>query len=76
MPTFFIINGVKIELYYKDHNPPHFHALIAESDALIEIRTLKILEGKLPKNKEKLILKWAKDNQVTLLAIWNGLRNS
>ena len=30
MPTFFIIEGVKICLFFDDHNPPHFHALFAE----------------------------------------------
>lgn len=75
MPTFFIIDGVKIELYYKDHNPPHFHAIIAENDALIEIKSLVILQGKLPKNKEKIILTWAKENQKTLMGIWNSLRD-
>ena len=39
MPTYFIIDGVKIEFYYKDHNPPYFHAIIAEYDALVEIKT-------------------------------------
>lgn len=75
MSTFFIVDGVKIELYYKDHNPPHFHAIIAGSNALIEIETQKILEGKLPRNKKKKVLKWAKENKDTLLAIWNELRN-
>jgi len=75
MPTFFIINGVKIELYYKDHNPPHFHAIIAENDALIQIKTLEILQGKLPKIKQKVILTWAKENEKTLMGIWNSLRD-
>ena len=53
MPTFYIIDGVKIVLYFDDHNPPHFRAIIAEYDALIEIKTLKILEGDLPKKQTK-----------------------
>ena len=73
MPTFFIIGGVKIELYFDDHAPPHFHAIIGEYDALIEIETSVILKGDLPRNKKKLILKWAQENRDDLKSIWNDL---
>ena len=73
MPTFYIVDGVKIELFFDDHNPPHFHAVFAEYDALIEISTSKILKGDLPKNKLKLILKWAHKNKHSLKLIWNKL---
>ena len=69
MPTFYIIDGVKIVLYFDDHNPPHFHAIIAEYDALIEIKTLEILEGDLPKNKQKKVLEWAKKHKADLQEI-------
>ena len=73
MPTFFIIDGVKIVLYFDDHSPPHFHALSAEYDALIEIDTCQIIEGDLPKNKRKRIIEWAKENKEELISIWNSL---
>ena len=73
MPTFYIIEGVKIVLYFDDHNPPHFHAIIAEYDALIEIRTLQVMEGELPKNKQKKVLEWAKEHKAELQEIWNEL---
>jgi len=38
MPTYFIIDGVKVEFYFKDHNPPHFHAIFSEYDAMIKIK--------------------------------------
>ena len=73
MPTFFIIEGVKICLFFDDHNPPHFHALFAEYEAVIEIKTLRILKGDLPRNKKQKILKWASLNEVELIEIWDGL---
>jgi len=75
MPTYFIVDGVKIELYFKDHNPPHFHALISEYDAMIEIKTQTIIQGSLPNNKKTKILKWAKSNESTLMAIWKVLKD-
>ena len=56
MPTFYTIDGVKIQLYFKDHAPPHFHAVIAEYELQVDITNLSILEGELPKNKQKKIL--------------------
>jgi len=73
MPTFYIINGVKIVLYFEDHNPPHFHAIIAEYDALIAIDSIEVLEGDLPKNKRKKILEWAEKHKDELLEIWKEL---
>ena len=74
MPTFFIIEGVKIEFFYNDHVPPHFHATIAEFEALISIRDQQILKGDLPKNKRKKILKWATKNETILMEIWESMR--
>ncbi|MBK6904830.1 MAG: DUF4160 domain-containing protein [Saprospirales bacterium] len=41
MPTFFIIDGIKVDFYYNDHLPPHFHAVYAEFEELVEIKSLK-----------------------------------
>jgi len=73
MPTFFIIEGVKICLFFDDHNPPHFHAFIAEYEAVIEIYSLEFIRGDLPKNKKQKILKWAELNREELIEIWDDL---
>jgi|AntRauTorckE5430_2_1112549.scaffolds.fasta_scaffold14357_2 hypothetical protein len=70
MPTYYTIEGVKIQLFFNDHVPPHFHAVIAEYEALVSIEFADIFEGSLPKNKKKIILKWAKDNQEDLSDLW------
>jgi len=74
MPTFFIIDGIKIDLYYNDHVPPHFHAIYAEYEELIEIDTLNVYRGKLPKKQHKKIIKWAEKNQSILKEIWESMR--
>jgi hypothetical protein len=30
MPTLAILDGIKITMYYADHEPAHFHAITAE----------------------------------------------
>lgn len=74
MPTFFIIDGIKIDLYYNDHMPPHFHAIYAEFEVLIEIETLNIYRGELPKSQQKKVMKWAKAHQNQLKEIWAAMR--
>ena len=37
MPTVAVIDGIKIEFYFDEHPPPHFHAKYAEYRAVIRI---------------------------------------
>ncbi|MDZ7898896.1 MAG: DUF4160 domain-containing protein [Arcicella sp.] len=64
---FEFLQGIKIYVYDFDHNPPHFHAVFAEYEALISINTLKVLKGEIPKPQLKKVMKWAKLNQEMLL---------
>lgn len=41
--------GISIRFYYNDHEPAHFHAAYGEHEALIEIGTLAMLRGELPR---------------------------
>jgi hypothetical protein len=38
MPTISVFYGVVIQMFWRDHAPPHFHALYAEHEALIDLR--------------------------------------
>lgn len=75
MPTFFIIEGVKICLFFDDHNPPHFHAFIGEYEAVVAILNNVILKGDLPKRKKQKILTWAECNKEDLMEIWIELNS-
>lgn len=66
MPTIKIIDGTKIDVYSREHPPPHFHAIYAEHEELIEIETLETYAGKIPNNKRKKVVNWAKDNKQIL----------
>jgi hypothetical protein len=41
--------GIVIRMYFSDHEPAHFHAQYVEFEALVEIETLAILRGELPR---------------------------
>jgi hypothetical protein len=57
-----------------EHNPPHFHALYAEHEALINIQTLEVIEGKLPRHTLVLVLEWANEHRTELMEDWNLCR--
>lgn len=70
MPTISIFYGIVIQMFWQDHAPPHFHALYAEHEALIEIRTLAVIQGHLPKRALALVLEWASKHRAELLEDW------
>jgi hypothetical protein len=74
MPTVHRIGKVKIQLYPREHGPPHFHAWLAGREVLIEIETLEILVGSLPGPELRQVLAWAEDNRTMLRKAWNDLQ--
>jgi hypothetical protein len=42
----------------------------------VSIATLKIIDGALPANKRRRVLKWASEHQEELSAAWKAVQNS
>lgn len=74
MPSVGIVDGVKIFVYGNDHGRPHFHTLAAEYRAVIDIETMEVIRGRLPRAKLRKILTWAKPRQAALLKAWHRAR--
>ena len=70
MPMIAIVDGVKILMFFNDHAPPHFHAVIGDDEVLISIRDLGTLEGSLSPAKLRRVLSWARDHQGALALNW------
>lgn len=70
MPTLCSFYGIMIQMFWGDHTPPHFHALYAEYEVQINIQTLAVIRGKMPKRALALVLEWASDNRKALLEDW------
>jgi len=62
--------GLIIQMFWSEHPPPHFHALYAEYEAIIEIKTLEVIKGHLPKRALMLVLEWATEHRAELLEDW------
>ncbi len=67
MPVVAIVDGVKIVLYANEHPPAHFHAVIAEHRAVVDIVGGMITAGSLPRAKRAPVLAWTADHRAALL---------
>lgn len=70
MPEISRFYGIIIRMFYNDHNPPHFHVIYQDNEALVDIITLEILEGKLPKRAKSLAIEWAIEHRNELINNW------
>ena len=70
MPEVSRFYGIVIKVFFRDHPPPHFHAVYAEHQALYDIETLEVIEGELPRTAAKLVVEWATPNREALRRIW------
>ena len=71
MPEICRFDGVTIRIYFREHGPPHFHAVYGESEAQIEIDTLEVLHGNLPARRLRDVIDWARNRQTELRAAWD-----
>jgi hypothetical protein len=65
--------GIIVSLYFvddKQHHRPHIHAKYQEHEAVVSIPDGKVLEGRLPAAKMRLLLAWVEIHKDELLADW------
>lgn len=70
MPTISAFYGIIIQMFWSDHAPPHFHALYGEYEVLVNIKTLEIMKGKMPRRALSLVLEWASLHRLELIEDW------
>ena len=56
-----------------DHNPPHFHAIYGEYEAIISLANFEIIRGELPPKAISLVQEWAKIHSKELVENWNRI---
>ncbi|MDR3149531.1 MAG: DUF4160 domain-containing protein [Oscillospiraceae bacterium] len=73
MPVIARFYGMIIKMYFQqsEHNPPHFHVVYGEYVGVIDINTLRMIEGDLPSKALDLVREWAAGHKNDLLRIWN-----
>ena len=71
MPEISRFFGIVIKMFWDDHNPPHFHALYAGEEVLVDITTLSVFAGHLSPRALGLVIEWTTLHQQELLGDWN-----
>lgn len=75
MPQISYFLGVIIRMYYRDHNPPHFHASYGEFEGLIDIERNELIGGSLAPRVLGLVTEWTEIHKVELLNNWYRAMN-
>lgn len=70
MPTISAFYGILIRMFWDDHAPPHFHAQYSGFEVLVNIQTLEIIRGTMPRRALALVLEWAAEHRHELLEDW------
>jgi len=74
MPRVAHFYGIAIYMYYRDHAPPHFHAIYGEHEAVFDIATTELTEGNLPRRVRTLVIEWAEAHRNELEHNWELAR--
>ena len=75
MPEISRFLGIVIAMYYRDHAPPHFHALYGEYEVTVDISTGAV-NGDFPNRALAHVQEWRTLHRTTLADTWNLARAS
>ena len=75
MPEISRFFGIIVYMYWRDHEPAHFHVDYSGQKAEIAIESLGILKGKLSPKALALVTEWAALHQSELLENWKLAKN-
>ena len=73
MPEISRFLGIVIAMYYRDHPPPHFHAIYGEFEITVSVETGAVT-GDFPTRAVALVQEWRRLHRAELLDAWNLAR--
>ncbi len=71
MPTISQFFGIVIQMFWREHAPPHFHALYGEYEALSTFARWNVIGGSLPRRALALTVEWAIEHRAELMEDWD-----
>jgi hypothetical protein len=69
MPEISRFLGIVIAIFYKDHSPPHFHAIYGEFHITVGIET-GLIEGRFPRRALQHVMEWVELHRSELSEDW------
>jgi hypothetical protein len=73
MPVISMFYGLIVSMYFMDmrrHKLPHIHVRYQDQEAVFSLPEGRLLEGKLPGGKVKLLQAWLEIHREELMADW------
>ena len=71
MPTLKRFNRCRIEMYFNDHPPPHFHVITRKNERIaVVIETMIIWAGDADSRDTAEAFAWARENRAELRLRW------
>ncbi len=73
MPVIAKFYGIVIRMLFIQPFVAHFHAFYGESELVVGINPLKVLQGDAPGRARSMVMEWARQHQRELLEDWSRL---
>jgi hypothetical protein len=70
MPEISRFFGIVIAIFYRDHPPPHFHAIYGGYEMTVDIET-GVIHGDFPKRAVRLVFEWLDLHKDELQEDWH-----
>ncbi|MFL5260168.1 MAG: DUF4160 domain-containing protein [Hyphomicrobiales bacterium] len=70
-----MFDGTRVEFFFNEHPPPHFHAICAGERGAITIGSLELLKGTLIAPNLRRVKDWAASRREALMHAWKNCRN-
>ena len=74
MPEIARFYGIVIKMYFKEreHEPSHIHAIYGDCMGEFNIKTMKMIQGDLPRKGQELVREWLALHQTELQEMWES----
>jgi hypothetical protein len=70
------VNGLRIQIFPREHAPAHFHVSGPDVDASFQIEDGAFLQGTISAKDAALVRYWYRDAMPRLIEVWNATRPS
>lgn len=67
------LGNVLIRMFADDHNPPHFHVVTPDGEALVLLSDLSVLAGAIDRRSLEVVREWATMNRGAMSNEWRRL---
>ncbi len=65
-------NRYRLQLREKDHEPMHVHLVGGDVNVRIDLASLRVVAGVLPKDLKREVMAWLRAHQAELIAEWKS----